>query len=1145
MMLNFPEKTYIRRVLHGLTIAVLVLACVPAVAAPAETAAMAAQQQQGHALRGIVVDDTKQPLPGVTVSLKGSTRKTTTDANGMFTMPMPGASKSATLVLTYIGMKTQTVRATDFAKMLTVTMQEDDNSINEVVVTGMEVINKDHMTGSASVLTAKDLKMQGVTSIDRILDGRIAGLNSTTLSGAPGARSQITIRGENNLSGNTEPLWIVDGLPMTSGVPTSSTGDYAGTIMQDGVGNIMPDDIESISILKDASAAAIYGARAANGVIVITTKKGFRSKTQVSYSGTYNCSIAPANNLNFMNSAEKLQYERSIVDNYGLSYAYVTGRGGYTYKRSVDGYITPEEYQQELRRLSGINTNWFDVLFRTAHSQSHNINLRGGSEELTYYTSLNFQDQNGILVSNKYQNAGLLMKLDYRPIKGLIIAVNLSANARKNRDNASAIDPFTYAMFANPYERPYNDDGSYAADLSYLSNNYTNERASGYVYEKFNIVREMRDTRKTTDGSDVEFTLNARYEIIPGLSVESIFRKGMSYNTNTTEIDAGTYTSWANEQFAKTAYSNYNIMPDQFDNGQLTEGSGKNHYWTIRNQVDYSFNLKDDHLFSFLIASEVMSKKYTNFSYTSPIYYKDFRITGVPAFDIPVSYETMRSVIANMFSTNDGQDRSVSFLGTMRYGYKDRYIFSFNYRADGADVIGDGNRFTPLWSAGLRYNLHKEKWFKNPVVTELALRGSYGFTGNIDRTAYPFSTISYGSQMYNGNRFATSFTYPNPTVKWEKKRDINLGVDMTLWKNRINMTFDYYSTRTKDVLETLQVPASTGRTEVKANGGIVENKGLEFYMNVKWINTRDMTFSTSVNLSRNKNVIVKSHYSYTSYQEAIKSNVSKGGVLNIIGEETGGIYGWKFAGVNPETGNPQYYLTEAGKRAYGQFLEQNSNNVAKYQYYFDAAKDGIPDKIDYMRGSNTNPTFFMPSMQYLGRSHPKIVGGFGTYLNYKGLEFTTNWTFKCGHLVPNFNDYQNAPKNLATFNSLQASLGYSSDLAVSGTNREKKYLYYWQFPGDITDVPRFTTSNTDYWTSIVTSNKYSKGDYLRMTNVSLSYRLPARIMKQFGGMSNFTIGVNARNLLTFTKYRGLDVGSGSAFSYPVAREFNVKLTVGF
>ena len=541
MKLNIHNNKYTCRILRRLTVAALTFVCVMPIAATTDEApaTVMQQQQQGNTLRGVVVDDTKQPLPGVTVALKGSTRKTTTDINGVFAMPMSNTSKAATLVFTYIGMKSQTVRVVDFTKVMRVTMLEDANKINEVVVTGMEVINKDHMTGSAAVITAKDLKMQGVTSIDRILDGRIAGLNSTTLSGAPGVRSQITIRGENNLSGNTEPLWIVDGLPMTSGVPTSSTGDYAGTIMQDGVGNIMPDDIESISILKDASAAAIYGARAANGVIVITTKKGFRSKTQVSYSGTYNCAIAPVNNLNFMNSAEKLQYERSIVDNYGLSYAYVTGRGGYTYKRSIDGYITPTEYQQELQRLSGINTNWFDVLFRTAHSQSHNVNLRGGSEELTYYTSLSFQDQNGILMSNKYQNAGLLMKLDYRPIKGLIIAVNLSANSRKNRDNASAIDPFTYAMFANPYERPYNDDGSYAADLSYLSNNYTNERASGYVYEKFNILREMRDTRKTSDGSDVEFTLNARYEIIPGLSIESIFRKGMSYNTTTTEIDAG------------------------------------------------------------------------------------------------------------------------------------------------------------------------------------------------------------------------------------------------------------------------------------------------------------------------------------------------------------------------------------------------------------------------------------------------------------------------------------------------------------------------------------------------------------------------------------------------------------------------------
>ncbi len=738
------------------------------------------------------------------------------------------------------------------------------------------------------------------------------------------------------------------------------------------------------------------------------------------------------------------------------------------------------------------------------------------------------------------------MKLDYRPIKNLIVALNVSANTRKNRDNASAIDPFTYAMFANPYERPYDENGNYVADLSYLSNNYTTERASGYVYDQFNILREMKDTRNMQDGSDVEMTLNLRYDVLPGLSVESIFRKGVSYNTETTEVEPGTYTSWTNEAFARNAYHYYDIMPNGYDNGELSENSGKNHSWAIRNQIDYSFTVKKDHLFSILLANEVMSKKYTSFGYTSPIYYGDYRITGIPTFDKNVPYEDMVSAISNMFHTKDGQDRSVSFLGSLRYGYKDRYIFNFNYRADGADVIGDTNRFTPLWSAGLRYNLHKEKFFANPIVNELSLRASYGYTGNIDRSAYPFSTISFGNVMYMGNRFATGFTYPNPTVGWEKKKDRNIGLDMSLLNSRVNITLDYYFNETEDILEDLEIPASTGRTTVKANGGIVENKGLEFYTNIKWVNNNDWTFSTAFNIARNKNVIKKSFYDYDSYQDAIKSNVSMGGVINIIGQETGSIYGWKVAGVNPQTGNPQYYLTEAGKRAYGAFLDKwdSYSEEQKKQYLaMIGSPNGIPDVVDFVRDSDKKMGYQMPSMQYLGRSNPKFVGGFNTYLRYKGLEFTTSWTFKTGHLVPNFNDYQNAPNNEAS--SARAALGYSSDLKVSATNREKRYLYYWQFPGDRTDIPKFTTSDNDYWASLCTSDKYSKGDYLRLTNLSLSYRFPSRLIKQWAGMQNLSLGFNARNLVTFTKYRGLDVGTGNAFSYPVAREFNFKLTVGF
>lgn len=1097
-------------------------------------------QQQMRELKGVVVDKDGNPLPGVTVMLKGTTLGVATDLNGHFSFSVPVMAETPELIFSFIGMKPKSVKVTE-SKDMKVVLEESSETLGEVIITGMETIKKERMTGSATVITAKDMKMQGITSIDRILEGRIAGLNSTTVSGAPGTRSKITIRGENNLSGSSEPLWIVDGLPMMSGVPKNTTGDYAGTVMQDGVGNIMPEDIETISILKDASAAAIYGARAANGVIVVTTKKGFRSKTQFNYTGTYDCSIAPENRLDFMNSEEKLRYERSIIDNFGLDHAKMAGRGGFLFKRSVEGYMTPAEYNRQYQQLARTNTNWFDVLFRTAQSHSHNISLRGGSEEMTYYTSVNFQEQNGILVSNKYQNAGVLVKLDYRPIKNLILAMNLSANTRKNQDNASAINPFNYAMFANPYERPYDDEGNYSADLSYLSRNYTSKRASGYVYDQFNIMKEMRETRNTQTGLDAELTFNARYEVLPGLSLESIIRKGVSYNMETVEVNAGTYTSWYNETFGRNAYKDSDLMPDGYDNGELREGSGRNHNWSIRNQIDYSFNIKEDHLISVLIANEVMSKKFNDFSYLSPMYREDYRTTSVPMFDKSVPYEDVRSSVAGMFKTTDGQDRSVSFLGSLRYSYKDRYVVNFNYRADGADIIGNTNRFTPLWSVGARYNLHKEKFFQNPIVNELAIRGSFGYTGNIDRSALPFSTISYGSSEYQGDRYANKFEYPNPTVTWEKKKDRNIGLEFSLFDSRISFTADYYSNRTENVLETLEVPASTGRNSVKANGGILENSGLELYLNVRWVNRPDFSFSTSVNMARNKNVIKKSHYNYDSFQEATKTKVSQGGVININGQETGSIYGWQFAGVNPANGRPRYYLTEEGKRAYSAFLDAwDSYDDAKKNKYSQMIGEfnSVPDYVDFDREEGYDrPSYLTPSMQYLGRTNPKYVGGFSTSMRYKGLEFSTSWTFKTGHLVPNFNDYQNAPKYDDREN-------WSSDLSVSGTNREKKYLYAWRSPGDITNVPGFATASNDYWASMYVSDRYEKGNYLRMTNLSLSYRFPSSITEQLR-MKNLMVGFNARNLLTFSKYRGLDVGSGGAFTYPVSREFNLRLSIGF
>ena len=267
----------------------------------------------------------------------------------------------------------------------------------------------------------------------------------------------------------------------------------------------------------------------------------------------------------------------------------------------------------------------------------------------------------------------------------------------------------------------------------------------------------------------------------------------------------------------------------------------------------------------------------------------------------------------------------------------------------------------------------------------------------------------------------------------------------------------------------------------------------------------------------------------------------------MIGKETGSIYGWKFAGVDPLSGNPQYYLTPEGKREYAQLLDRwDSLSEANRQTYLNSgvvpSLESVPDYVSFDRDANSQPDYYKSSMQYLGRSNPKYVGGFNTYFRYKNLEFSTQWSYKVGHIIPSFNDLQNAPNNWGS--EAQAAIGYVSDLSVSGTNRERRYLNFWKNRGDVTNIARFVSSGNDYWSGIQTSTKYEKGDYLRLSNIAISYRLPSEVAQRFG-MKNMSLSLNAYNLLTFTKYKGLDVGTSGSFSYPTSREYNIKLSVGF
>lgn len=535
-------------------------------------------------ISGKVTDYRDNPLPGVTIQIKGTAVGTSTNSSGVYSLPI--ATSDAVLIFSFIGMKTQEIAVANKSE-INVKMTEESSNLDEVVVTGYQDIRRDRVTGSVTVITAKEIENNSFKSIDQILEGKVAGLYSYTTSGAPGTRANIRIRGDNSISGNKEPLWVVDGLPLQGGVASINVvnaGNIQESILDHGIGNIAPTDIESITVLKDAAASAIYGARAANGVIVIKTKRGFEGKATFNYNGSFGMVEAPRIDLDFMNSSEKIDFEISLMKDF--SRAWEGGLVGKIYDYYMQGRYTESQYREELDKLRKINTDWFDVIFRKAFSQSHFLSMRGGTEKTNYYASINYNGQSGILKSNSYDNLGASLEIRHKPAQNFEMNFKLNGNFRESKDHNSSIDPFKYAVFANPYEKPFNEDGSYAADFTYLGDNRSSIHY-GNIYDQFNILRELNETQNKTIASDLSARLGMNYQVMEGLSVD--LNGSLTYSTNNTEAWAapGTYTSYSN-CFTSSAISGE--LPEKYNNGYLKEGSGRSTAFALRGLISYNNN---------------------------------------------------------------------------------------------------------------------------------------------------------------------------------------------------------------------------------------------------------------------------------------------------------------------------------------------------------------------------------------------------------------------------------------------------------------------------------------------------------------------------------------------------------------------------
>ena len=1020
--------------------------------------------------KGTVCDSQGQPLPGVTVAVKGTSLGVATDVNGNFQIQMPPATNWI-FVFSFIGMQTVEIQSGD-RREFEVVLKPAKEELEEVVVTGYQTIRKERMTGTTATITANQIAGRGLQSIDEILNSTISGLNMIS-SGRPGQDAQIQIRGVNSLTGSTEPMWIVDGMPLQGEIPNIQSGstDLQATIFTTGIGNIAPDDIKSITVLKDAAATAIYGARAANGVIVVETKSGLSGKTRFNASVNVGITERPRNNIDMMNTAEKIQFEREIFyDQQG--YIYTPGRVTKLLQQAAYGEISSDEAERRIGELAKINTDWFKEIYRTAISQQYNFSMSGGNEKTQHYLK-----EVGTEPNNKYDRLGMNIKLTHNPSEKIRITGGLGATMKNDRVTASSVNSLEYAMYANPYERLKNEDGTKAYDISY--NAKESSIRDGLDWDTFNILDDLNRNTNTNRYLDAELSLKVEWEIVKGLMFTTHGVYNANSNHNRIIEGADTYTNFINNW-----YSYKGEIPHDMVKGSLREATGYTNAYTFRNTLQYTGEYAGKHYISLFAGQEIQERTaYNSFNY-SPVFDEEHRIVGFPEMDDIDGSEINYSALGG---TGKSVSKMSSFFANASYSYLDKYILTGALRYDGSDIIGNDNQFTPLWNVGLRWNLHREEFMKRWMwVDQFAVRGGFGYTGSIDKNALPFVVMTLGqSVIYDGQTVPTSFSYPNPNVKWQTKQDMNVGLDLSLFDYRLELGVNYYNNITRDVLDRKALPYSSGRSEVTENVADIYNSGWEIDLGVTLLKNKSFQWYAKANIAINDNKVKNTYYKDT--KDLPKATLSNAHQF-VENQPVNGWYGYKFAGINPINGAVMTYT---------------GNGEATLDM------------------SVSGATWPIPSVFYLGNLTPPVVGGFSTSANWKQLIFSANFEFKTGHKIKSFN----------TFRSLDARNRHTSE-----ANR-------WREPGDITNVPAMSEAFTTY-SSYMYDILLEKGNYLRCSYMTLGYNLKPEWLHKIG-FSTARLSFTAKDLFTVSSYSGIDPALMGSFGYPNSRKYTITLNVGF
>lgn len=957
---------------------------------------------------GVVKDVMGEPLIGANVVEKGrGTNGVITDFNGKFTLEV---DESASLVVSYIGYLAQDI-PTKGKGDFHIVLKEDANTLDEVVVTGYGDFKKATYTGSASVLTTEKLEALPVVSVGQMIESNIPGISVVAgTSSQPGAKTTLRVRGIASMNASTEPLYVLDGVP----IPSYDLSNFTSMSEAGGMGvieTLNPADIESITVLKDAASASLYGAKGANGVVLITTKKGKEGKLRVNMAAKYGITDFAYTYRPLMGGEERRELIHEGLVNFQLDKGVSEQEAQQYADANIDQYA---------KRLSQGYSDWESALFKKGYQQDYNLSASDGNQNSSFIGSLGYTKQTGVSLNSEMERFTGRVDASNK-YKKVEFGMNASFSWTKNvhlpegKFYGSAI----YASKVNltPSTPIYNEDGTYAS--GYRENNGYNPVLEAEVNDYYaRTVRAMG-------------TAKIAYNVWDNLKISSVFTVDYSLTKD------------------------FFFQSPEGRDGATYQGRGRMQMtdrmrYTSQNNLTYSKTF-GKHSVSAVAAFEVMKYDYEDLYAAKKTYGQDINTSLGNAAD-PIDADQKLQ-----------EDALMSYVASVNYSYGDKYYASFSFRRDGSSRLSPDTRWGNFWSLSASWRLSQEKFMQSlkSVLSDLKLRASYGVNGNLPSSYYGYQSTYTTGAFYNGKPSPWESTLGNEELTWEKNYALNLGLDIGLF-SRVNVSLDWYTRTTKDLLMSKQLNSISGFSSLLTNVGQMRNTGVELEVRSNNIKTKDFSWTTAFNLSHNKNKILKL---------ADLPWFVDGRYVRKEGYPFNTIYLREYAGVDPETGSALYYDNQQ---------DENGN---------------------YTKNKVTDPGQASPIP--LKDITPTISGGFMNTFNYKFIDLSFNLSYSFGGY-----SYDNASYILQDD-------GYS---VISNKSTEQRRR--WQKPGDITDVPRFVYGNKKGG-NYNSSRAIHSTDHIRLKSLILGLNAPKAWLQKLG-IGNARIYFSGTNLLTWAAYGQYD-----------------------